>query len=218
IIASIAGFVAGLVAWLVTTATLYEGVINVTTTGANFPMLAGNLASIGVGGILAMATSLIWPDDFDFNITRAINNPDAKSEPMKHQDKSEAEDMENKEGSEEAASPSVIDSTVATEEELDPVKLQAAFRFAAWSSLALLLVLIILIPLPLFFAQTIYGVAGFSAWVIIGIIWTFTSTFVVVLYPLWESREALQLIGRGIIKDIFANGSGKYVVKARSLA
>lgn len=41
-------------------------------------------------------------------------------------------------GSEEAASPSVI-GTVAAEdqEELDPVKLKAAFRFAAWSSLAL---------------------------------------------------------------------------------
>ncbi|KAJ3878127.1 urea transporter [Lentinula edodes] len=222
IIASIAGFFAGLLAWLVTTSTLYAGVINVTTTGENFPMLAGNLASIGVGGIIATVTSLIWPDDFDFDITRAINNPSAtnpnpvKSEEMKQEDKTEAEDFERKEEireSEEAASPSVIDSTIATEEqeELDPVKLKSAFRFAAWSSLGLLLVLIILIPLPLFFAQTIYGVRGLSAWVIIGLIWTFMSAFSVVLYPLWESREALHQIGAGIIKDIFVKGSGKYV-------
>ncbi|KAF8823265.1 hypothetical protein HHX47_DHR10000378 [Lentinula edodes] len=177
----------------------------------NFPMLAGNLASIGVGGIIATVTSLIWPDDFDFDITRAINNPSAtnpnpvKSEEMKQEGKTEAEDFERKEEireSEEAASPSVIDSTIATEEqeELDPVKLKSAFRFAAWSSLGLLLVLIILIPLPLFFAQTIYGVGGLSAWVIIGLIWTFMSAFSVVLYPLWESREALHQIGAGIIK------------------
>lgn len=50
------------------------------------------------------------------------------------------EDMEiNGIGSEEAVSPSVIDSTAAAEEqeELDPVKLEGAFRFAAWSSLTL---------------------------------------------------------------------------------
>ena len=40
-------------------------------------------------------------------------------------------------GSEEAVSRSVSDSMLAAteQEELDPVKLKAAFRFAAWSSL-----------------------------------------------------------------------------------
>jgi Na+/proline symporter len=56
---SIAGFFAGLIAWLVTTSALNGGVINVTTSGGDYEMLAGNLASIGVGGIIAVATSLI---------------------------------------------------------------------------------------------------------------------------------------------------------------
>ena len=79
--------------------------------------------------------------------------------------------------------------------------------------------MIILIPLPLFFSSTVYGVAGlsgksamittpchiqtvffFAAWVVIGMIWTFCSAFIVVLYPLWESRVALSQIGRGILK------------------
>lgn len=63
-----------------------------------------------------------------------------------------------------------------------------------------LVVMIILIPLPLFFAQTIYGVRGLEAWVIIGIIWTFLSAFTVVIYPLYESREALLMVSRGFIK------------------
>jgi hypothetical protein len=58
----------------------------------------------------------------------------------------------------------------------------------------------ILIPLPLFFAQTVYSVTGFSVWVIVGIIWTFLSAFTVVIYPLWESRAALGLISRGVVK------------------
>jgi len=58
---AIAGFFAGLVAWLVTTSSLNGGVINVTTSGGDYEMLAGNLASIGVGGIIAVAASYIWP-------------------------------------------------------------------------------------------------------------------------------------------------------------
>lgn len=56
---SIAGFFAGLIAWLVTTSALNGGVINVTTSGGDYEMLAGNLASIGVGGIVAVAASLV---------------------------------------------------------------------------------------------------------------------------------------------------------------
>ena len=45
------------------------------TTFGNYEMLSGNLASIGTGGIIAVTTSLIWPEDFDFEATRAINTP-----------------------------------------------------------------------------------------------------------------------------------------------
>jgi hypothetical protein len=96
--------------------------------------------------------------------------------------------------------------------------------------------MLILIPFPLFFASTIYGVRGLTAWVVIGIIWCFCSTFTVVLYPLWESRVAIGQIARGLTKvrffeflrhciiltcffsrkDIFAFGSGKHVAIAPS--
>ena len=60
--------------------------------------------------------------------------------------------------------------------------------------------MLIIIPFPLFFAQTVYGVGGLTAWVVIGMIWAFCSAIAVVLYPLWESRAALALISSGIIK------------------
>lgn len=62
------------------------------------------------------------------------------------------------------------------------------------------MVLILLIPLPLFFAQTVYGVGGFTAWVVIGMIWCFAAAFTVVLYPLWESRVALTEVAAGVTK------------------
>jgi len=61
-------------------------------------------------------------------------------------------------------------------------------------------VLIILVPLPLFFSSHVYTVGGFTAWVVVGIIWTFLSSFTVVIYPLWESRRALFLIASGLFR------------------
>ncbi|KAF8218018.1 urea transporter [Mycena galopus ATCC 62051] len=213
IVGALAGFVAGIVAWLVTTSTLNGGVINVVTSGGDFEMLAGNLASIGVGAIIATASSYLWPENYDFESTRAINKP--TSAPGKADEKEDRPSMEKKE-----KTPSVADSYDAAEveDELDPVALNKAFRFAAWSSLGLLLVLIILIPLPLFFASTVYGPSGLTAWVVIGIIWTFLSAFSVVLYPLWESRAAISLIARGVVKDLFARGSGKFVEPKGAIA
>lgn len=89
---------------------------------------------------------------------------------------------------------------VTHDADLDPVALKGAFRFAAWSSVALLVVMVILIPLPLFFSQVVYGTKGLAAWVVIGIIWTFVAAFAVVIYPLYESREALLLVCKGIVK------------------
>ena len=60
--------------------------------------------------------------------------------------------------------------------------------------------MLLIIPLPLFFASTIFGVRGLEAWVVIGMIWTFMSAFTVILYPLWESRKELAVIIRGMVK------------------
>ncbi|KZT03620.1 urea transporter [Laetiporus sulphureus 93-53] len=214
---AVAGFCSGVIAWLVSTATLNDSIINVTTSGGDHEMLSGNLASIGIGGIVAVTTSLIWPEDFNFDITRAINksstsssSADEKSVDADHQDHFD----EKKQHSSDVSLEPVISAEAAAAEEakeLDPAALQKAFDLAAWSSIALTLVMLIIIPLPLFFAQTIYGVRGLSAWVVIGMIWTFCSAISVVLYPLYESRTALGLIGKGIIKDIFMKGSGKFV-------
>jgi len=212
---SIAGFFAGLIAWLVTTSSLNGGVINVTTSGGDYEMLAGNLASIGVGGIIAVASSLIWPEDYDFESSRALNiKAAAQVTSGVESDDEKASEKEQEKGHVSAGTHEVVDygsPIITIDPDLDPVSLDKAFRFAAWSSVVLTVIMLILIPLPLFFASTIYGVGGLTAWVVIGIIWCFCSAFTVVLYPLWESRVAIVQIARGVVKDIFASGSGKHV-------
>jgi Na+/proline symporter len=55
---AISGLIAGIIAWMVTTAKL-NSVINVTTTGGDYEMLAGNLAAIGVGGLVSVVVSYL---------------------------------------------------------------------------------------------------------------------------------------------------------------
>ena len=81
-----------------------------------------------------------------------------------------------------------------------------------------LLIMIIIIPLPLFFAQTIFSVGGLTAWVVVGITWCFLSTFTVVIYPLYESREALWMVTKGLLKDVVGGGKGRYVAKEDRVA
>ncbi|KAI9441380.1 urea transporter [Lactarius indigo] len=216
---AVSGFFSGLIAWLVTTSALNGGIINVTTSGGDYEMLAGNLASIGVGGIVAVAASLIWPENFDFEKTRALNVAPGTSTHTKEDTFGEEKVGEkiSEKGQEFTETRSVSDEegpVITPDPDLDPVALDKAFRFAAWSSLLLTIIMLLLIPLPLFFASTVFGVRGLTAWVVIGIIWCFCSAFTVVLYPLWESRAALAQISRGIVKDIFAKGSGKHVTPA----
>jgi len=207
---SITGFFAGIIAWLVTTSTLNGGVINVVTSGGDFEMLAGNLASIGVGAIVATMSSLIWPANFDWESTRAINRPVSTVEKT-HEEKFDP-DSDKKQADVSVTGGSVAgDSYHTNEDELDHVALNKAFKFAATSSVALFVVLILIIPLPLFFSQHIYDVAGLTGWVAVGIAWTFLSAISVVIYPLWESRRALLQITSGVYKDLFTKGSGKYV-------
>ncbi len=46
--------------------------INLTTTGMNYPMLAGNLASILISTFVCVIVSLIKPDNYDWESTRNL--------------------------------------------------------------------------------------------------------------------------------------------------
>lgn len=129
-------------------------------------MLSGNLASIGVGGIVSVVWSLIvrhldlsvndkankanllflfhsqYPDNFNFDLTRAINAPHHH-----HNDstKSEKTEFEKDDGSEKGSNTPDVnvqsvddeDIGITDEKELDRAALQKSFNFAAWSSVAL---------------------------------------------------------------------------------
>ena len=77
---------------------------------------------------------------FDFDITRAINAPKTASVASEKAEDAKVQDSPNLDS--EKKNPSVQDevsvaSVTSEQNELDPVALKKAFRFAAWSSVVL---------------------------------------------------------------------------------
>lgn len=71
ILGTISGCVLGIVTWLSVTKIEYDRV-NLDTTGRNGPMLAGNLVSVLTGGVVHVASSLLSPQEYDWETTKQI--------------------------------------------------------------------------------------------------------------------------------------------------
>src|SRR5690348_5836937 len=71
IVAPLGGLVISITAWLVC-AKLYSGEITLATTGTDQAMLAGNLGALISGGVISVIISLIKPDNYTFEGTRAL--------------------------------------------------------------------------------------------------------------------------------------------------
>ncbi|KAK9845983.1 hypothetical protein WJX81_007616 [Elliptochloris bilobata] len=69
------GLVAAVCAWLGYTKANY-GVVNVTTTGEDMPMLVGNLVAILASALVCTVVSLLKPDNYDWKTTREITMVD----------------------------------------------------------------------------------------------------------------------------------------------
>lgn len=206
---AVLGFVAGVAGWLSITAKLNNGVISVDTTFGDYEMLTGNLLSIGVGGIITVVGSLIWPADFDWEITRAINSKAGRAAAeFVEEPQSESSTVVNtplaSPGLKEDKSTDLPSDPEASIDiaDIDEAQLRKAFRTAAWAALSLTFILIFAVPLPQFFSSYVYTEKGFAAWIGIVIAWLFGGLIMVGLYPLWEARHGLASVAKGIMRDI----------------
>jgi hypothetical protein len=64
---------------------------------------------------------------------------------------------------------------------------------------------------------TVYPVQGFTAYVIISIIWLFLGGFMVGIYPLWEARKGIWGVSLQIVdtNSMMANWSDLYCCSGR---
>lgn len=163
--------------------------------------------------LICTVTSLIWPANFDFDITRALHAEDHHSPAPAEAITPSAEEHDIKE-KDFSATPMAVKSAAtsvnepesaklsSTEPDASPAILKRAFLQAVIASLTLFVILIVLVPLPLFGTSYIFSKAGFTAYVAVAITWVFYGTGAVVLYPIWESRSDLNHFASAIYRDL----------------
>lgn len=189
----IGGMIMGFVAWLVTTKTLL-GEINTTTTQSNLPIIAGGLVGLGTGAIISTVSSLIAPANFDFNIARAIGGRfDRQSET-------------GGDSNEEKVANDKVDSALqridgdGRDAETDAaydegvVKLEASQTKFRIITVAILIIVYVLIPAPLAATAHIYSKGLFTLQCVVSTIFLFTSTLLIIFWPIIESIPELKLL------------------------
>ncbi|KAI5294239.1 hypothetical protein KEM52_004408 [Ascosphaera acerosa] len=182
------GLACALIAWLVTTKKQF-GTFTVETTGANNPMLAGNVAALLSPLIFSpLLTFVFGRQRYDWESMRQIRKVD-DSDVI-----AEAHvDIEQVPGQSDATG-------VDMEEEAR--MLAKTSKIARCLTVAVALALIILWPMPMYGSSYVFSKPFFRGWVVVGIIWLFGTAFGVIIFPLYEGRQTMALTFRSMWRDV----------------
>ncbi|GAA5898815.1 sodium:solute symporter family protein [Sporobolomyces salmoneus] len=203
--AAVLGCALGVTAWLVTAASLNDGVVTIATSQQDYPMLTGSVTSFGVSLIISTLGSLFFPENYSYDDTRALHAHSEASEDLEPTTPSE----EDKEAGEKATVVPKFNSESSSLAEgggsADELSLyKRKFNLARNVSVPLFVILLILIPIPLATAGGGYisSLAGFKAYVVVCFLWIFYGIGAVVIYPLVEYRKELGDLCRNVVQDL----------------
>jgi len=188
------GLACSITAWLVTTSKLNDGVITVATSGANNPMLAGNVVALLSPMIFIPVLTLIFGKaNYDWISMKQIRlGNDSDVTAAAHLD------VEAVHGRHAELSPEA--------EAEEQTKLLRASKIAKYTTAAMTIILLVLWPMPLYGTGYVFSQSFFSGWVIVGIIWLMCSSLAVGVYPLWEGRASMARNFGGMWRDITGKG------------
>ncbi|KAJ5334765.1 hypothetical protein N7452_007168 [Penicillium brevicompactum] len=199
------GFACGVTVWFVT-AYKRSGTIDVASTGDTTNALAGNLASFGVGFIMAVVLSYAFPKKCRPDST-AIAGVAVIESPVNLQEKIDKAGSE-KPGmplAEEAPMPrnELVDYLESNDvEPMDPVLAKKGERIAWVANGIFFFGAVVLVPFTLFGTQYIYSRSFFTGWVVVAFIWIWVSVLICVVWPVIESLGALRGISAGLWIDL----------------
>lgn len=216
--ATVTGLIFAITAWLVS-AKYLEGEISIASTSANGPLLAANLIAVLYPAVIVVPCSLIWPENFDWETTRAFNAPVVSSEgsgtgtttpAVEEEDivktKLARADSDEKQTQED---PDSLETNVVEYDRLstlrragmDPKQLIQSRILSIRVALPLTFILLIFVPAMAVIPRT-WTASGLGAWISIVMGWMLVSGVIVVLYPIYESRETLSKVFQGISRDL----------------
>jgi SSS family transporter len=177
--APIVGLIVSLSVWLGVAASLpqYNGEISLASLGDNYSMLFGNIAGILTGGAVVILGSMAKRPTFEWS------------------------DLKEKITLVEVT-PAELD-----QREQDETELKKAFKFSLKGGGIMTLILIVVWPMPLFFADYVFDLGFYSLWVTISIAWVSFATFFIVGLPIIEARKGLAQVITGKKTSKPASGS-----------
>lgn len=190
-------------AWLGTTKA-QSGTLTVDTTGANNPMLAGNVVALLAPLVFVPVLSFVAKDKagkYDWKSMAAIRRAD-DNDFAAHAHV----DLETVPGEKLRS---------AAEEEAELAALKKASKIARALCVGLTLALLVLWPMPMYGSGYVFSKRFFTGWIVVGILWLFCSAFAVGLYPLWEGRGTSLRTCRAIWRDVAGKGR---VVNGKEMA
>lgn len=198
----ILGLAMSLIAWLVTTKTQY-GVFTVESTGANYPMLAGNVAALLSPIVFSpVLTYLFGPQNYDYESMRAIRKVDDSDVAAAAHVDLELVPGENPSPRQEE------------EEEEETKKLNKAAFMSRGLTIGMVICFLLLWPIPMYGSGYVFSRKFFTGWIVVGIIWLFGTAFGVIVFPLWEGRESIMRTARLMALD--AMGRKRAALEGRS--
>ncbi|RKK09512.1 putative urea active transporter 1 [Fusarium oxysporum f. sp. cepae] len=172
-VSPVLGLFCALIAWTVTCAKEFDGVLSVDNLGSNNPMLAGNVVALLSPLIFVpLFTFGFGSDSYDWASMAAIK---------------QADDTSDSNGDSEIA---VVTSFAVAPEE-DMAKLNRASKIAKTMTVCMTIAFLILWPMPMYGTSYVFSKPFFTGWVVVGILWLFCSSIAVGLFPLWEGRQSL---------------------------
>ncbi|KAJ0159797.1 putative urea active transporter 1 [Colletotrichum tanaceti] len=209
------GFALSVTAWLATTRIRY-GELSVAATGANEPMLAGNLTSLLSPVLTVPLLTFVppfRPQRYDWQSMLNIRQADDHDVAANANAGAGADaDVENVPEAPPPPPPPVEPFADPDEK----AKLDKAAKTARWLTVGVTLVLLILWPMPLYGTGYVFGKSFFTGWVVVGITWLFASVIMVVFLPIFESRSTIVRTTRLMFKDLFGmRGAGKPVTEGQ---
>eukprot|EP00892_Ulva_mutabilis_P007270 jgi/Ulvmu1/4915/UM201_0007.1 len=156
-----AGQISAIICWLVV-CKAEQGEINVDNLGADYPMLAGNVAALGVSCIVTTVLSFVAGEDFDWDIMR------------------NGIKMIEYDGTDKLADEG-SDSFEA---------LERALKFTVIYGSALTIVLVVIWPVLALPAKD-FTQSYFTFWTIIMIVWGLIAAVAMIFMPIWEAKDSI---------------------------
>ncbi|KAL1889023.1 urea permease [Sporothrix stenoceras] len=217
----IAGLCSGLITWMVTTK-VRSGHINVTTLGDAYNSLAADAVSIGIGLVMVISLTLIFPAKMPFVINGVPTDMDAAraaevAADIEDAERDEKVDMEKTLGQTVQPITDYTDGNAISSrfnrhrEPIVPISALTPEQVRSQKMLAWMAFTIgffgffILLPLTLYGTGYTFSLGFFKAYVVVAFLWIWISAVICIFLPLWESRMVLW----NVLKAMYGDVTGK---------